>query len=232
MAEFKKFLFDNFVVEHSKQPAHENDSIEEDVEAEEERTAPEPEAAPFIPEPVAQTYTQSEVEGMLKKAQEEAYVKGHQSAETGIATITNELLADINLKLEGVSKDSCTLQARAEEKFVEMAQVMLQRLVPSLQKEHAKDIVGKFIADNFNNFKKEQKLSFYIHPDIISYIQDNIQKLANAHDFEGKISIHKDEKLAPNECRVEWENGGVECKTDTLFSKVGNLLNDKSGDTK
>ena len=70
-------------------------------------------------------------------------------------------------------------------------------------------------------------MCFYIHPDIISYVQENIAKLANSHDFEGKISLHKDASLGKADCRVEWENGGVERNTGRLVEKVEELLADK-----
>lgn len=48
-------------------------------------------------------------------------------------------------------------------------------------------------------------MSFYIHPDIISYAQETIAKLANSYDFEGKIALHKDASLGKADCRIEWE---------------------------
>ena len=90
--------------------------------------------------------------------------------------------------------------------------------------ENAVALVDKFLQDNFNNFKYNEKLSFYINPDIISYIQDSIVKLANSNDFEGKISIHKDSSLERCACRVEWENGGVEYSPDKQLEQIGQML--------
>ena len=90
--------------------------------------------------------------------------------------------------------------------------------------QQAAELVSGFIADNFNNFKDEAKLSFYIHPDIISYAQEKIASLANSYDFEGKIALHKDSSLAKNDCRIEWENGGVELNGADQLAKVTALL--------
>ena len=67
-------------------------------------------------------------------------------------------------------------------------------------------------------------MSFYINPDIISYVQESIIKLANSNDFEGKIAIHKDSVLERCSCRVEWDNGGVEYTPCQQLEQVEQML--------
>ena len=57
-------------------------------------------------------------------------------------------------------------------------------------------------------------------------------KLANANDFEGKISLHKDASMAPGDCRIEWKNGGIERSSHKMLEKIDNLLDDKSQNNK
>ena len=109
-------------------------------------------------------------------------------------------------------------------RFVQEDEVVLMDGIDVKGRALVGELVSKFIADNFNNFKDEAKLSFYIHPDIISYAQQKIAALANSYDFEGKIALHKDASLAKSDCRIEWENGGVELKGADQLAKVADLL--------
>ena len=70
-------------------------------------------------------------------------------------------------------------------------------------------------------------MSFYFNPETIKDIQETIGKLANSNDFEGKISLHKDSSLGMADCRIEWENGGVELNNDKTLEKLDNLLNNE-----
>ena len=251
MAQLKKFMFDNFVIP-TKQEEQQLEDIEEDafdvVEAEsieQEKVSlvelvPEPEPEPeVIPEPEEiiiepeeedefvpeeKTYLQSEVDEMVDAAKQEGYDEGMKTSQNNMTAEENSLLNDISQKLTLLLSDVSAYQKEIENQAMKMVQAVVSKLVPTLQEEQATNLVNKFIADNFNNFKDEAKLSFYIHPDIISYVQEKIASLANSYDFEGKISLHKDVSLAKNDCRIEWENGGVELNGTDNLKKVNSLL--------
>lgn len=221
MSEIKKYLFDNFVVEDDKKKEPE----EVDVEVVEEPD-PEPEEVKQEEVPVI-TYTEEEVEEKLQQTKTEAYQKGVISAQEGIEAVNANLLNDINNKLENLFKDNCALRTELEKQFAEMGKLLIQKVIPPLEDEYAEKIISDFIKDNFNNIKDESKLSFFLNPEAIAYAQDVIGKLASAADFEGKISLHKDDSLAKSDVRIEWENGGVECNSKNLINKVTSLLDDK-----
>lgn len=230
MSELKKFLFDNFVIEEKKkekkaavlEPVVEEALIAENKEAE----IADAEFEEYVPTPEIKTYTEEEVAEKVKAAEQDGYERGFKTSQEGMDAEVSRLMEDINNKLMALVANSSNLSCELEKQSMDLAKAIVEKLVPTLNEEHAVEIVNKFISDNFNNFKNEAKLSFYIHPDIISYVQENIAKLANSHDFEGKIALHKDAKLGLADCRIEWENGGVERDTAALTEKVEDLLAD------
>ena len=238
MAEFKKFMFDNFVIEEHEEKVEEavevaepsvpdnvpepEPEVEEIQEAVyEEVVEPEPE-----PEPV-KTYTEEELAEQVQIAEHNGYEKGFKSSQSGIDEAVANVLNEINSRLLQLITEEETQKSEMEKQSLDLVLSIVRKLVPSLLSDEAKNIVNKFIADNFNNFKNESKLSFYIHPDIISYVQENIAKLANRHDFEGKIALHKDNSLGVSDCRIEWENGGVERNTGHLTDKIKAMLKEE-----
>ena len=239
MAEIKKYAFDNFVVEKGKiinlkdpkpAPVEEQD---EDEFIEDEII----EEAPIIEEvPPEITYTQEELDEKTRQAEERGYERGYKESKESNDAKNSSLLDSINDKLKSITSDSSQINNEVESQFLDLSKAVVKQLLPKLSEENATDIVNNFVKDNFNNFKKEAKLSFYINPDIISYVQENISKLADANDYEGKISLHKDENLGLSDCRIEWDNGGVECNTGGLINKISNLIDDnqinKTGDNK
>ena len=256
MAQLKKFMFDNFVIETRPEADEPEPPVDEETAAEpvsptaqeenvsaespaetaaepeleaepEPEVEPEPEEEEFIPEPLPpaeKSYTQSEVDEMVNTARQEGYEQGFRSSQNGVDAEANTLLMDINQKLAALLSETADIRTEVENQALEMVKVAVLKLVPTLMADEAAELVSKFIADNFNNFKDEAKLSFYIHPDIISYAQQKIAALANSYDFEGKIALHKDASLAKSDCRIEWENGGVELKEADQLAKVADLL--------
>lgn len=243
MAQLKKFMFDNFVIKKAEEeeevlpveeviepeiiaepeleetPAEEVAVIEPEPEPE-----PEPEAEEETPEPPVKIYTQEEVDELVNNASQDGYERGFKSAQSGVEAETDTLLNEINQKLIALVTEREQLSAEFEQQALDVAVAVIRKMVPSLQADNAAELVSQFIADNFNNFKQEAKLSFYIHPDIISYVQEKIAKLANSYDFEGKIALHKAPDLAKNECRIEWENGGVELNGTARLQQITSML--------
>lgn len=237
MAEFKKFMFDNFIVEDTEK------KIEEDIIEVVEMPVPEnvPEQKTEVedvqdvvyeeviepePEPV-KTYTEEELAEQVRIAEQNGYEKGFKSSQCDIDAASVNVLNEINNRLLQLITDEQKQNSEMEKQSLDLVLSIVRKLVPSLLADEAKNIVNKFIADNFNNFKNEAKLSFYIHPDIISCVQKNIANLANRHDFEGKIALHKDNNLGISDCRIEWENGGVERNAGHLVGKIETMLEEK-----
>ena len=248
MAHFKKFMFDNFVIETKPEADLPEDSniyeqeenkeeVAEKTEAfnEEEVTEvipePEPEPEPELepepepePEPEEPSYSQEELDEKVDAARNEGYEQGFRNSQQGIDSEVTSLLMDILQKLQALLDSRDAIQKELENQSIEVMRTIVKKLVPTLQAEQAADLVSKFIADNFNNFKNEAKLSFYIHPDIISYAQEKIASLAKSYDFEGKIALHKDSLLAKSDCRIEWEKGGIELNGKQQIEKVDEFL--------
>jgi len=224
MAELKKFLFDNFIIggRETKQPEPEVEIVEEEnlppvEEVEEVETVEE-----NIPQ--EETFSQEDLELKATEADRAGYERGYEAARQEQIEENNRLLNDISQKLTVLLAQCEDTGKQYEQEAAKVLKQALQTLVPPLLEENAIAMVTKFLQDNFNNFKQNEKLSFYIHPDIISYIQDSIIKLANSNDFEGKIAIHKDSSLDKSSCRVEWDNGGVEYTPSGQLEQVEQML--------
>ena len=238
MGDFQKFMFDNFIIvddneiikktepeleEEEKTTA--SDSVsEEDIQDISEEAAEEPEPA----EPPVQTYTQDELDAAVALAEQKGLEKGQALARENTEQKISDLLGNIDAKLMNIVVNTADVQKQVEEQYMALNLAVFKKLLPNLMEEQCVDIINKFIADNFANFRGEAKLSFYLNPEVIGQVQEQIAKMAHIHDFEGKIALHKDESLNKADCRIEWENGGVEHLSNKLLEKVDNLLEDNA----
>jgi len=222
MPELKKYLFDNFVIdaESKNQKPSEPPKVEESPK----EIVVEPAVVEEIPR--QKLYAEEDVEEMTRQSNEEGYEKGYKAAQEEIEAEHKLLLGTIKAELESIINDNCVLRTKLEKQFAELGKVLLKKVIPPLQEEYADKIIEDFIRDNFAQIKDENKLAFYLHPDSIKAAQEVISSIAGQADFEGKISIHKEDSLGRSEARIEWEDGGIECKTDGLINKVANLLDE------
>ena len=270
MAEYEKFLFDNFVIEDKDElpPLPEDlsapstdtaliipegadiseadveikpDSTEgkdsEEIEPEtteeteeialEEETPPEPQEELKEEDdelPVVITYTEEEVVERVEQAKKEAYNKGITDAANSSQAQIQHLLTEIDKLLQEKLSEMSTIKEELSKGFRSMGISLLETLVPSLIKEQAVELLNNFLRQNFENFVKEPKLTFYFNPEILVKTQEMLGALAHKNDYEGKIVLHKDKNLAISECRIEWENGGVEYNTTQMLETAKALI--------
>lgn len=231
MGQFQKFQFDNFVIgednQLQKEPAAEALLVEpETIEA--ERIVPEtPEVRDAIVEEII-SYSEEEVAAKEKLAEERGYELGFKTAQEGFEAQNSRLLEEINNRLLMLAANVGSKECELENQALEIARTAIGKLVPVIEKENAVALVNDFLVKNFKNFKNEAKLAFYFNPEIIPQVQENIARLANIHDFEGKIALHKDASLAVSDCRIEWENGGVERNGAKMLEKIDNILDENT----
>lgn len=245
MAEFQKFMFDNFVISGGEKPLEEENvvsEIENSVEtavseggeefldaSEITITESEQEVNDEIPVSVEPevSYSQDQLDEEVKRAEENGYEKGVLAASTEHEALTRELLLKINENLQALLSEAKERAIVLEEEYLRMSVEIVKHILPTLEASQAQAAVKRFLQDNFANFCSEERLSFSFNPSMVRPASEIISKLAAQNDFEGKIAIHKDESLSPADCRVEWLNGGVERNSDKMLEKVDKLLNDK-----
>lgn len=197
MTQLKKFLFDNFVIDapRKKEKSEINEMIEENIVVEVEKTEV--------------FYSQDELDSKIEEAKKNSYKQGFEACKQEEDNTIRHLLENIGQNLESLLKSDDNVAMKFEQQFLELGIEILHKLVPTLKEQESTNIIKQFLKDNFVNFSKEKKLSFYLNPDKINEIGEEIGKLANKFDFEGKISIHKDSNLAFCDCRIEWDSGGL-----------------------
>ncbi len=250
MVKYQKFAFDNFILDEDNQPYAEDwenthiavEPPAEETEAEQvpqeeleaetaaevvSEPAPEPEPQkepePEIIEDII-TFTEEEVAEKENKARTEGYEAGYQQAKSEQQEERNHLLSEINNKLMMLSADMSSQNKNADNQVIALCKEIMHKLVPVVEKAQAEKLVKAFLEKNFSQFKDESKLAFYFNPEALPYVQEEISHLANIHDYEGKISLHKDAAMAVSDCRVEWENGGVERNSAKMLAKTDKIF--------
>lgn len=250
MAEFQKYMFDNFVVPNDNEPVidepqvmttSENEAAQDLPSSENTDTMPEEVVAeatvepmpPAAPEPEIKaeptvSFSHEELDAEVKKAEERGYEKGFQVAQSEKEQRQSLLLTEISGKLQELLDNAAAVQTNLEAEQMSLSVELVRKLLPTLEKTQAQAEVKKFLADNFVNFRKEPSLSFSFNPEVVAQMPEVISKLASQNDFEGKIAIHKDANLALTDCRVEWLNGGVERNNHKMLEKMSELFDDKT----
>lgn len=187
---------------------------------------PEEEPAPVIPEKIEASYTQEQLDAAVRSAEERGFESGFKAASGNSEKKQLELLDNLNNRIITLLSETGQIRSEAAQESLQVALEVVQKILPSLEREQAQREVENFLTENFPNFSREQALSFSFNPEMAAAFPELISKLADRNDFEGRIAVHKDPALGLSDCRVEWQNGGVERNTHKMLEKVSNMLDD------
>lgn len=252
MVKFQKFQFDNFIVDEDNNVYAENwenshinvEELEVDAEQTEVLETPSTEVETQDKAPVQEieqeeiepiiTYREDEVIERENKAKEQGHEEGYQEGYRLGFQEANQAKENMhNLLMENLDNNFRDFVQAYKQEFennnfetsvIEVCKAVINKLVPVVVKENSAAIVEDFLSKNFASFKSEAKLSFYTHPNNIALLQEVVSNLARKYDFEGKISLHKDENMSDSDCRVEWENGGVERNYAKMLDKITKIF--------
>ncbi len=192
------------------------DEPEEEPESEEEQ---EPEEEP---EP---GYSQDELDAAVKTAEEKGYAKGLAAASAENEERRQELLEKLETGVKELLAGVDAARREDEQSALKFALSLVRKILPKLEESVAKAEIEGFLSENFARFRTEKSLSFGFHPEMAAEVAPLLSKLAAKNDFEGKIAIHKDAMLGLSDCRVEWQNGGVERRSEQILNDVEELIN-------
>ena len=250
MAQYQKFMFDNFVISCDDdkcvaepldveeqlvdtEAVEDSQAVTEDTTTEVADTETEVAAAKDDaeepenkePEIKAPSYSQDDLDAAVAAAEERGYNHGFAKASSDEQKQQQAVLEEINGKLLTLLADQSEDRRQNEQNALKFALELVRKLLPNLEADVAKEEVEAFLSDNFARFKNEKALSFSFNPEMAAVVAPLLSKLAEKNDFEGKIAVHKDINLGMSDCLVEWKNGGVARSTEQVLNNVEELLN-------
>lgn len=244
MAEYRKYLFDNFVIDDESKSLDSSEDIApepiaESIDEPAEETA---EVVDDMPEEVIDepqddfsadnqsyeapmpSFSQEDIDDAAAKAKEEGYSQGLLAAQNSETARQNTLLEEIKNQLLTIVAAGERQNEDMELNALRFIASSLHKLFPTLQRLDGTDEIKKFLQDNFAQLSTQKSLAFFFNPEMANPAAGLLQKIAAHNDFEGKISIHKDDKLGLSDCRIEWQDGYAERNTDKLLEKLQSLL--------
>ncbi|MFI3241060.1 MAG: FliH/SctL family protein [Alphaproteobacteria bacterium] len=224
MNEPKKFLFDNFIIDMPRKKS----SINEDVLVSNDDMDLSVDNEVVLTDAVEQeaSFSTEEVAKQIEEAKAEAYNQALLDAQTKFDSQEMQLFNMVNVKLAELLKNDDSGDKELQLNIKKIAALILEKLVPTIIKDEANNIIEQFLEQNFDAFKLEKKLSIYLNPENVSNIGEVIGRLADKNDFEGKISIIKDNNLSVGDCKVLWEYGGVSIEQNKIKEKIEEIIVD------
>jgi flagellar assembly protein FliH len=207
MAQVRKFMFDVSFDKPVVKPQPKNE-----IEEEPEELEPEPEPPPLFSE-----------EEMFA-ARDESYQKGREDglreAEESRAFLESNAVRAISEQLAGLFAAEKRSAEAAMRSSIQVAQVMLKKLAPSLAKREGLSDIEGLMRECLMRLGKEPRVVVRVADDLADAVRAKVDGLVAESGFEGRVVVIGAPGLQPTDCKVEWADGGAERDFDRLLAEV------------
>jgi len=170
------------------------------------------------------TITVVEAERRRADAESQAYRKGFAAgqaqAQGEVSQRIAAALAVITDGLDRLHRALGGIEARLETEAVEVAVAVAAKLAPELIAREPFTEISALATECFRNLVTAPHIVVRVGADIYETAKVQLEDIARARGFEGRLMVLSDAALAPGDCRIEWADGGVTRNEATTLAAI------------
>ena len=196
-----------------------------------DRPKPAPKPVPEIvvedlppPPPPAPTFSEEELAAAVAEARKAALTEGTAKGTADATAQTERQTANALNTIAGhFAKIDVEVQVTAgtlRETTMELSLAMMRRLFPEFARQHGLDEVKELLGRCLDTLRTEPRFTVKVASGEAEVLQGEIEALASARGFEGRIVVAPDESLKPGDCRIEWSQGGMIRNADEIWKAI------------
>jgi flagellar assembly protein FliH len=164
----------------------------------------------------------------LAEAEARGYRNGVAAAEAQIRTETErktaaafERIASAIGELAGRLK---TVENRFEAEAVEVAVAVARKLAPNLIAREPLAELAALATQCFGELLKAPHVVVRVNEALYATAQENLEDIARARGFEGRLVVLGDPDIAVGDCRIEWADGGLKRDLAAMEAAIGEAV--------
>ncbi|WP_417451538.1 hypothetical protein [Kordiimonas sp.] len=146
--------------------------------------------------------------------------EGRKQALSEIENATKDLLAQIEQAAHGLFSQRAQLETSLKQDMVQLAYSIASKLSPALLRAHPMAEIEALIEDCMATMVKEPRLVVRVAEPLVDAVNERLEDLKAATSFPGDIVMIGEPSFGPQDCRVEWPDGGTERKHDITISQI------------
>jgi flagellar assembly protein FliH len=210
VAVVRKFTFDNdFDVPNAAVPKTAPKVIVEDLPP---------------PPPPPPSFSEGELEAAVSEARKtalaEGQAKGKADATAQSERQTATALTAIGTQFAKIDGEVQAANGQLRETAVELSLTMVRRLFPEFARRHGLEEVKALLGRSLDTLRTEPRFTVRVASDQAEALRGEVEKLAQARGFEGRIAVAAEDGLKPGDCRIEWSQGGMIRNADEIWKAI------------
>jgi flagellar assembly protein FliH len=92
--------------------------------------------------------------------------------------------------------------------------------MPELNRRGGLAEIEGLLQETMGHLRDESRIVVRLHDRLLDALRADLDTIAQAAGFDGKLVLLAEADIAPGDCRIEWADGGVERVADRIWSDI------------
>ena len=137
------------------------------------------------------------------------YAQGRNDAQVEVNRRIAATLDTIAQNIAAASVALAAIEARLECEAVEVAVAVARKLAPTLIAREPFAEISALASDCFRQLTTAPHLVVRVNDAVYATAKEQLEDIARACTFEGRLVVLAEPDIAAGDCRIEWADGGI-----------------------
>jgi flagellar assembly protein FliH len=160
----------------------------------------------------------------LAEAEAAAHRKGYEDAQAEAERRIAEALERIAVSLTEANTALQTIEARLECEAVEVAVAVARKLAPALIEREPFAEISALAGGCFRELIAAPHIAVRVNESVYAAVREQLDGIARAHGFEGRMVVLGEPGIAAGDCRIEWADGGINRERAVADAAIGEAV--------
>lgn len=215
MSEIKKYMFDvRFDLPKEKKV--------EEVIMEQEIKIDEPPPPP--PPPPPPMFSEEEMRKACEKAKAEGVAEERKKAEESTEKLQAETLKVVAIELDTIQEKQKEANEQIANDSLNIILAATKKMFPVIAEKHGMEEIEEFVKQCMSLLFKEPRIIVHVNENIIELLRTTLTEITTNSGYEGQFLVTGDKEIKYGDCRIEWNNGGIERNSEKLWKDIERII--------
>ncbi len=170
------------------------------------------------------TYTQADLDAARQSSFNEGFAQGEQAANKEQTARIAVVVEKIDGMIGKLINEAAQQQQEQQSDIQELTLAITHKLLPDYIARHGLSEIETILMQVLKEMAREPRLVVRVHDQMLDPLQQVLQDLTARAAYAGKVVLLADDKLGPNDCKVEWADGGTERDINVIWHAIDQAI--------
>jgi len=157
-------------------------------------------------------------------AHSQGFEEGRQQALNEIEAATKDALEHMAQAAHALFSQQRELEANLKLEMVQLSYTIASKLAPAMIRTKPLTEIEALIEDCMVTAHKEPRLVVRVDDAVADAVSDRIEDMKASTNFPGDIVLIGESGMGPQDCRVEWPDGGSDRRHEETLKEIENAV--------